>query len=102
MSILRRPSRSVSQPMASAPIIMPTSPAVATAVPWAVVIPSSPFSSMEGSTAPSTTASKPSSSTAVQHSGATHARERRIGRAPAAGAVPDGVPMVVNPSSGPV
>ena len=89
--------------MVSAPIIMPTRPTVATAVPCAVVIPSSLFSSMDGSTAPRTTASKPSSSTAIQHSGATHARERRTGRAPgeegdaACGAGPVEFSMTIRP-----
>ena len=76
MSALRRPTRSVSVPMVSAPTIMPTSPMVTTAV---APVPDSARSSgvrSVGMTVPTTTRSKPSSRTAIQHSGATQPAAR--------------------------
>ena len=86
ISILRRPRRSVSQPIPSAPTIMPNRPAVATAVPSPVVMSKPLSSNRAGITAPRTTASNPSSRTAIQHSGATQRGDLRM--RPLAGVVP--------------
>src|SRR5690625_2546015 len=72
----RRPKRLVTLPEASAPIIMPTSPAEAIQVPEAAVTFIVGSSISDGRTVPSTTASKPSKTTANQHSTGTHNRER--------------------------
>jgi hypothetical protein len=71
ISALRRPSRSVSVPMVSAPIIMPTRPMVITNVVPAPVSAHSSGFCRTGTTVPTTTRSKPSSRTAIQQSGAT-------------------------------
>src|SRR3712207_4011097 len=82
MRARRRPTRSVSVPMVSAPTIIPTRPTVITAVAPAPVRPYSSGRDSVGITVPTTTRSKPSSSTATQHSGATQPAAR-------AAAVPD-------------
>ena len=71
ISALRRPTTSVSVPMVSAPIIIPTRPMVITNVVPAPVSAHSSGRCRVVTTVPTTTRSKPSSSTAIQHSGAT-------------------------------
>ena len=77
----RRPKRSVSGPMVTAPMPTPTRPMVEAVVAVAGVKPRAPVSSRVGITAPITTRSKPSRATATQQS--------RTGQKPAArGVVP--------------
>src|SRR4029453_18581471 len=57
-----------------APMVMPINPVVAIAVAVGGVIPKTLSSSRTGITVPRTTRSKPSSSTAAQHSGSTQPR----------------------------
>ena len=72
MSALRRPKMSVIAPMVTAPIVMPTSPITEITDAEPGFSPHARYSSSEGSTAPSTTRSKPSRRIPVQHSGRTH------------------------------
>ncbi|NYI75990.1 hypothetical protein BJ988_000638 [Nocardioides panzhihuensis] len=57
ISVTRRPNRSASGPMATAPMPTPTRPSVAAVVSDALVNPSAPVSAKVGITAPSTTRS---------------------------------------------
>src|SRR6478735_10390793 len=68
---LRRPMRSLMVPAARAPIITPTSPMTEITAAEFGFRPQSSYFSNVGSTTPSTTRSKPSRATAIQHSGAT-------------------------------
>src|SRR6476660_9301684 len=67
----RRPIRSLIVPAASAPIITPTSPITEITAAELAVRPQSSYLSRDGRTTPSTTRSKPSRATAIQHNGET-------------------------------
>src|SRR5918997_4038881 len=72
---MRRPYRSDSGPMATAPIPTPISPTVEAMVSDELVKPRSPVLDSTGMTAPSTTRSNPSSATAIQHRTTGHKPE---------------------------
>lgn len=91
-SARRLPMTSVIVPMVSAPIVMPTRPSVDSTVAVPGSSPHTLSRNSTGNTVPSTTRSKPSSRTAVQHKGTAQARPRS--------AVTSGVDMHVLRSAG--
>ena len=82
MTLRRRPNRSVSGPISTAPMPTPTSPTVDAVVSEASVKPRSPLLESVGITAPITTRSNPSRATATQHRATAQRRALPLRRGP--------------------